>query len=82
MKNSLSILITLAILLSGSSMASLDEILGQFSNLESYDEENNLCAFLSICSHLDEIIANNNAMPEAWVSQTRLRKMSLNLKIS
>ncbi|MDP0588850.1 MAG: hypothetical protein QS748_06525 [Candidatus Endonucleobacter bathymodioli] len=69
MENSLAILITLSILISGSSMASLDEMFGKFSEIKSYNEESNLCDYFSIYSHLDEIIVNNKAMPKDWLSR-------------
>ncbi|MDP0588848.1 MAG: hypothetical protein QS748_06515 [Candidatus Endonucleobacter bathymodioli] len=69
MKNRWSIIIALATLLSGSSMASLDSILEQFAKLEIFDTNSNLEDRSSTCSHLDALIANNKAMPESWLPQ-------------
>ena len=80
MRNTLSIIITLAILLSGSSMASLDEMSEKFSKLERYDGRNNMCCFLSTRIHLDEIIVNNKSIPESslpllsYEDKSQLRK--------
>ncbi|MDP0588844.1 MAG: hypothetical protein QS748_06490 [Candidatus Endonucleobacter bathymodioli] len=69
MKNSLSIIITLAILLSGSSKASLDRMLEKLAKHESSDMNINPGDRSSMCRHLDALIANNKAMPEAWVPE-------------
>ncbi|MDP0588851.1 MAG: ankyrin repeat domain-containing protein [Candidatus Endonucleobacter bathymodioli] len=70
MKNTLSIMITLAILLSSSSMATLDSILDQFAKLEISYINSNLGDHSSMCSNLDALIANNSSMPEAWLPQS------------
>ncbi|MDP0588846.1 MAG: hypothetical protein QS748_06505 [Candidatus Endonucleobacter bathymodioli] len=69
MKNRLSIVITLAILLSGSSMAALDSILEQLAKFEISATNSNIGDRSGTCSHLDALIANNKAMPEAWLPQ-------------
>ncbi|MDP0590246.1 MAG: ankyrin repeat domain-containing protein [Candidatus Endonucleobacter bathymodioli] len=69
MKNTLSIIITLSILLSGSSMAALDSILEQRAKLEISATNSNIGNRSGTCSHLDALIANNKAIPEAWLPQ-------------
>ncbi|MDP0588852.1 MAG: ShET2/EspL2 family type III secretion system effector toxin [Candidatus Endonucleobacter bathymodioli] len=64
-----SIIIALAMLLSGVSMASLDVIFETVAEFGLYDKENDFCGFVNACSYLDEVTVNNIVMPEAWLSR-------------